>query len=64
VREPDQRIPGAEPVHGMEGGCFATEDNDVVCLAVMLPPREREGVDILLVYYLLVIFLYGVYYLN
>jgi hypothetical protein len=46
MRELDEGISGAEPVYGMERGRFATEDDDVVCLAVMWPARERNGVGV------------------
>jgi hypothetical protein len=47
MREIDDGISGAEPVNGVERGRFAAEDDDVVCLAVMLPARERNGVGVL-----------------
>jgi hypothetical protein len=50
MRETDEGISGAEPVHGVERGRFATEDDDVVCLAVMLLARERNGIGTLLQY--------------
>jgi hypothetical protein len=46
MREFDERISGAEPVHGVEGRRFAAEDDDVVCVVVMLPSRERNGVGV------------------
>jgi hypothetical protein len=44
MRELDERVPRAKPVHGVERGCFAAEDNDVVCVAFLLPSGERNGV--------------------
>jgi hypothetical protein len=46
MREINEGISGAEPVYGVERRRFAAEDDDVVCLAVMLFARERNGIGV------------------
>lgn len=41
LREPDEGVPGAKPVDGMEGGCLAVENDDVVRMAFLRPAGER-----------------------
>lgn len=53
VRELDKRVPRAKPVHGVERGRFAAENNDVVCVAVLWPPGERDGVGLMARAYML-----------
>ena len=40
MRDVDQGIQRAESEEGVEGGCVAVEDHDVVCVAVVLSPGE------------------------
>lgn len=41
MRDADEGIQRAEPEEGVEGGCLAVEDHDVVRVAVVLSAGER-----------------------